>query len=80
MPPADPRTTPSPTAGIAAALSATGMDAAAVATTWLAAFAKASPGRMKKVVVLFIGKTADDARVKAVIEPTGAIYRFVEAK
>ena len=42
MPPADPRTTPSPSAGIAAALSATGMDAAAVATAWLAAFGKAT--------------------------------------
>lgn len=55
-------------------------DSTRMADLVVAAFAKASPGSMKKVVVLFIGKTADDARVKAVIEPTGAIYRFVEAK
>jgi len=42
MPAADSRTSPSPAAGIAAALSATGIDAAAVATAWLAAFGKAT--------------------------------------
>jgi len=42
MPPADPRIPTSPSAGIAAALSATGIDAAATATAWLAAFGKAT--------------------------------------
>lgn len=55
-------------------------DSTRMADLVVAAFAKASPGSMKKVVILFVGKTADDARVKAAIEPTGATYRFVEAK
>jgi hypothetical protein len=42
MPPADPRTPLSLFSRIAAALSATGADAAAVATAWLAAFGKAT--------------------------------------
>jgi hypothetical protein len=44
------------------------------------AFKDARPGSMKKVVVLFVGKVADRDRVKAAVEPTGCIFRFVEAK
>lgn len=42
-----------------------------------AAFAEARPGTFKDVIILFIGDQADDARVKAVLQPTGATYRFV---
>jgi hypothetical protein len=44
------------------------------------AFKGASPGSMKKVVVLFVGKAADKDRVQAAVTPTGCIFRFVEAK
>ena len=44
------------------------------------AFKKGSPGTMKGVIIIFIGKTADDDRVKAAVTPTGATYRFIEAK
>jgi hypothetical protein len=44
------------------------------------AFKGASPGSMKKVIVLFVGKAADKDRVQAAVAPTGCIFRFVEAK
>ena len=46
----------------------------------VAAFAQAAPGTMKGVKVLFIGAQADSDRVKAAVEPSGATYKFVEAK
>ncbi|HEY2345933.1 MAG TPA: hypothetical protein VGH80_08615 [Xanthomonadaceae bacterium] len=55
-------------------------DSTKMADLVVAAFAKASGGSMKKVIVLFVGKAADNDRVKAVIVPTGATYRFVEFK
>jgi hypothetical protein len=55
-------------------------DSSKMADLVVAAFKDASAGSMKGVVVLFVGKSADNERVKAVITPTGAIYRFVEAK
>jgi len=45
----------------------------------VAAFKNPSAGSMKGVIVLFIGKSADNDRVKAAVTPTGATYRFVEA-
>ncbi|WP_066096005.1 hypothetical protein [Xanthomonas massiliensis] len=45
-----------------------------------AAFKGVAPNSMKGVRVLYIGEAADNDRVKAVIEPTGADYVFVEAK
>ena len=46
----------------------------------VASFAKSEPGTMKGVRVLFLGDAADNERVKAVVEATGATYQFVEAK
>lgn len=46
----------------------------------VASFAKAEPGTMKGVRVLFIGDAADSERVKAAVERTGATFQFVEAK
>lgn len=46
----------------------------------VAAFTKASPGTMKGVRVLFIGAPADSDRVKTAVDPSGATYKFVEAK
>jgi hypothetical protein len=46
----------------------------------VAAFAKAMPNSMKGVKVLFIGAQADSDRVKAAVDPSGATYKFVEAK
>lgn len=43
-------------------------------------FKDVSPDSMKNVRVLFIGDAADNARVQAVVQPTGAEYVFVEAK
>ncbi|UYB50849.1 hypothetical protein OCJ37_12655 [Xanthomonas sp. AM6] len=45
-----------------------------------AAFAKVEPNTMKGVRVVYIGAAADNARVQAVVQPTGAEYIFVEAK
>jgi hypothetical protein len=55
-------------------------DSTKMADLVVAAFAKASAGSMNKVIVLFVGKAADNDRVKAVVVPSGATYRFVEAK
>ncbi len=44
----------------------------------IAAFKDAPPGSLKGVIVLFIGDQADNARVAAVVKPTGATYRFVQ--
>ncbi|GAB3357801.1 hypothetical protein [Lysobacter tyrosinilyticus] len=57
-----------------------GPNSAKTADLAAAAFAKASPGTMKGVKVLFIGAAADSDRVKAAVEPSGASYKFVEAK
>lgn len=45
-----------------------------------ASFKDVQADSMKGVRVLFIGDAADDARVQAVVKPTGAEYVFVEAK
>jgi len=45
-----------------------------------AVFKDVSPDSMKNVRVVFIGEAADNARVQAAVQPTGAEYVFVEAK
>ncbi len=45
-----------------------------------ASFKDVPPGTMKGVKVLFIGKAADNERVKAAVTPAGVDYVFVEAK
>ncbi len=57
-----------------------GPNSAKSADLAVAAFAQATPGTMKGVKVLFIGDQADSDRVKAAVEPSGATYKFVEAK
>ncbi|HEV8695620.1 MAG TPA: hypothetical protein VGQ93_15780 [Lysobacter sp.] len=46
----------------------------------VAAFSKAQPGKFEGVRVIFIGSPADDDRVKAAVAPSGAAYKFIEAK
>lgn len=46
----------------------------------VAAFSMALPGKMQGVRVLFIGSPADNERVKAAVAPSGADYKFIEAK
>ena len=46
----------------------------------VASFERAEAGKLKGVRVLFIGNSADSARVQAAVEPSGATYKFVEAK
>ncbi len=55
-------------------------DSTKMADLIVAAFKDASAGSMKGVIVLFVGHAADNDRVQAVVAPTGATYRFVEAK
>ena len=55
-------------------------DSAKSADLAIAALQKAAPESMKGVRVLFIGDAADTARVEAAVKPTGATYKFVEAK
>lgn len=55
-------------------------DSAKMADLVIAAYKDASPGSEKGVVVLFIGKPADNDRVKTAVAPSSATYRFVEAK
>ena len=43
-------------------------------------FKTVEPNSMKGVKVLFIGKAADNERVKAAVTPAGVDYVFVEAK
>ena len=45
-----------------------------------AAFKDVQANSMKGVRVLFIGDQGDNARVQAIVQPTGAEYVFVEAK
>jgi hypothetical protein len=46
----------------------------------IASFGGSEAGKLKGVRVLFIGSPADSDRVKAAVEPSGATYKFVEAK
>lgn len=42
------------------------------------AFKSAAKGSFKGVVVLFIGDKADEAAVKAAVEPSGATFKFAQ--
>jgi hypothetical protein len=55
-------------------------DSAKMADLVVAAFKNPSAGSMKGVIIIFIGKTGDNDRVKAAVTPSGATYRFVEAR
>lgn len=46
----------------------------------VASFEGVTPGSMKGVKVLFLGKAADSERVKAAVTPAGVDYKFVETK
>ena len=43
-------------------------------------FSRVGSGAWKGAKVLFIGDAADSARVEAAVAPSGATYKFVEAK
>jgi len=55
-------------------------DSTKMADLVVASFKNPSAGSMKGVIILFVGKAEDNERVKAAVTPTGATYRFVEAK
>jgi hypothetical protein len=55
-----------------------GPDSSTSALVLESAFKQASPGSFKGVVVLFIGDQADEAAVKAAVEPSGATFKFVQ--
>lgn len=55
-----------------------GPDSAKTADFMVTAFAKAQPGSLKGVIVLFIGDKADEQRVADAVKPSGAKFRFVE--
>jgi hypothetical protein len=55
-------------------------DSTRIADMAVASFAKAEPNTFKGVRVLFVGAAADQERVKAAVEPSGATFVFVEAK
>ena len=57
-----------------------GPASAKVADMIVASFKGVPPDTMKGVRVLFIGKAADNERVKAAVTPAGVDYVFVEAK
>lgn len=54
-----------------------GPDSSKTADLVVSAFTGAKAGSFKDVIVLFIGDKADEARVDAVLKPTGATIRFV---
>lgn len=55
-------------------------DSAKSADLLVASFEGAPAGSMKGVTVLFIGNQADEARTRAAVEPTGATYKFIQAR
>jgi hypothetical protein len=55
-------------------------DSARMADLITSAFSGAKPDALKGSHVLFIGKAEDSARIKALVEGSGAKYIFVEAK
>ncbi|MDR6991473.1 hypothetical protein [Luteimonas sp. 3794] len=55
-----------------------GLDSTRTADLVVASFAKVGTGTMNGVRVLFIGSAADSERVKAVVEPTGSEYVFID--
>ena len=59
-------------------IAAGGPSSATTAQVLETAFKQAAPGSFKGVVVLFIGDKADEAAVKAAIEPSGATFKFAQ--
>lgn len=59
-------------------VAAAGPDSATTAQVLENAFKQASPGSFKGVVVLFIGDKADEAAVKAAVDPSGATFKFAQ--
>lgn len=59
-------------------VAAGGPSSATTAQLLETAFKNASAGSFKGVVVLFIGDKADEAAVKAAVEPSGATYKFAQ--
>lgn len=59
-------------------VAAAGPNSATTAKVLENAFSQASPGSFKGVVVLFIGDQADEAAVKAAVEPSGATFKFAQ--
>jgi hypothetical protein len=55
-------------------------DSAKSADLAVASLQKAAPDSLKGTRVLFIGAAADSARVEEAVKPTGATYKFVEAR
>ncbi|HEX5961317.1 MAG TPA: hypothetical protein VFY97_08755 [Rhodanobacteraceae bacterium] len=55
-----------------------GPSSATTALVLESAFKNAAPGSFKGVVVLFIGDQADEAAVKAAVEPSGATFKFAQ--
>lgn len=55
-----------------------GPNSATTAQVVETAFKGATPGSFKGVVVLFVGDKADEAAVKAALEPSGATFRFAQ--
>jgi hypothetical protein len=55
-------------------------DSTKMADLIVTAFAEPQPDALKGSQVLFIGSTADSARVQAAVEAAGAKFIFVEAK
>ncbi len=55
-----------------------GLDSTRTADLVVASFAEVGAGTMNGVRVLFIGSAADSERVKAVVEPTGSEYVFID--
>ena len=46
----------------------------------VASFTRAPADSLKGVKVIFVGNAADNDRVKAAVAPSGATYKFVEAR
>jgi len=59
-------------------VAAGGPNSATTAEVLENAFKQASPGSFKGVVVLFVGDKADEAAVKAAVEPSGATFKFAQ--
>lgn len=57
-----------------------GPDSKLTADLIIDSFKEAKAGAFKDVIILFIGASADQARVQEAITPTGATFRFVEMK
>src|SRR5690348_5936073 len=59
-------------------VAAGGPNSATTAEVLENAFKQAAPGSFKGVVVLFVGDKADEAAVKAAVEPSGATFKFAQ--